>query len=394
MVSFLEGLRNANKAINCFLIGTGGNILGGVASLPGGSPEFIENTTKALRRLAGCDPAEDPEPPPPQFSGGQCEGVNYTVSYVTVDRTSTQFICNDFTNPITRSDMVGGATPYIGPIGPITEVLIDFPGSQLTGIQSFEVMTGGGMRFLNLGGSSQRNYFKACGPSYRFSDFTITRSDGNPDTCGDEGPVYPPPVPIEIDIDVTYNIDDGTEVTVTIPFIYAPITTDINGYFRIPFTFEFGGIEFSGNIGFNPDFSLTINPPTGPRGIDSPFTDLPEEEPEIPVEQAPPDERVIGVVVQSVLVGEQQLTTIFTEDIPQILAPRCGSVKFGYAIGDRSFWSPDIDIKDLNCFIPCPFSQGADTVAASPAPGVVLNYSPVFGSPLATVADLGSTPEP
>jgi len=359
MVSFLEGVRNANKAINCFLLSAGGNILGAVASLPGGSPEFIENTTKALRRLAGCDPADDPVIPPPPFTGGQCQGVIYLVNYQN----------NNQDGP------TGGVFMTAGP-GPV--------GGGVTSPQ-------GGARILFNGVAvSVASGSNLVAPTI----ISVVRQDGLPDECGDVPPVFPPPTPIDIDIDVTYNIDEGDEVTVTIPFIYAPITTDINGYFRIPFTFEFGDVEFSGNISLGPEFNVTINPPTGPRGVDSPFTDLPGPDDEIPVEPAPPDQRIVGVVVQSQLVGEQQLTTILTSDIPQILAPRCGSVKFGYAIGTRSFWSPDIDVKDLNCFIPCPFSQGADTVAASPAPGVVLNYSPVFGFALATVADLISKPEP
>jgi len=381
MVSFLEGVRNANKAINCFLLGAGGNILGGVARLPGGSPEFIQNTTKALRRLAGCDPADDPVNPPPPFTGGQCPAVKYNVTLRWI------------------LDGVPAASVTIGLLGPLGGLTV----TQNTASSYTRSMQAGG-RFTLIGAS--------CGPvtdnvpgtkdlGSVSSNQTITaevvsvvRCDGDPDTCGDPPPVFPPPTPINIDIDVTYNTDEGDEVTVTIPFIYAPITTDIYGNFRIPFIFEFGDIEFSGNVSLEPNFNVTINPPPAPRGTDSPLTDLPAPEDEIPVEPSTFAERVVGVVVQSALIGEQQLTTIFTENIPQILAPRCGSVKFGYAIADRSFWSPDIDIKDLNCFIPCPFSQGADTVAASPAPGVVLSYVPIFGAPLATVADLGSTPEP
>ena len=359
MVSFLEGVRNANKAINCFLLSAGGGILGAVASLPGGSPEFVENTTKALRRLAGCDPADDPVIPPPPFTGGQCPDIVYRVSYQ--NQTAD--------GPVGAPAIISG----VGPVG---------GGSTTPQGGSFIIFNG-----VPVGVASGTILIAP-------TIISIVRADGQPDECGDIPPVFPPPTPIDIDIDVTYNIDDGTEVTVTIPFIYAPITTDINGSFRIPFTFEFGDIEFSGNIGFNPDVSVTVNPPPAPRGTDSPVTDLPGPDDEIPVTPSTYAKRVVGVVVQSFLVGEQQLTTIFTENIPQILAPRCGSVKFGYAIAGRSFWSPDIDIKDLNCFIPCPFSQGADTVAASPAPGVVLNYVPIFGAPLATVADLRSTPVP
>jgi len=393
MVSFLEGVAAANKAINCFLLGAGGNILGGIARFPGGSPEFVENTTKALRRLAGCDPAEDPALPPPPFTGGQCD-VLYNVSYTTENRTSTNNQCTAFANSNNRTSFIPSGA-VLGPIGDITEVIV--PNSQFSFFnrqQSFEVMTGSGMRFLNLGGAAERLFHTNCGPGYRFSNFAVTRADGQPDDCGDPPLVYPPVTVINVDNDVTYINNEGDEITVNIPFIYAPINVDITGNFRIPFTFDFGGIEFSGNTQLEPNFNVTINPPPAPRGTDSPLTDLPGPDDEIPVEPSTFEERVVGVVVQSALVGEQQLTTIFTENIPQILAPRCGSVKFGYAIAGRSFWSPDIDIKDLNCFIPCPFSQGADTVAASPAPGVVLNYVPIFGAPLATVADLGSTPAP
>jgi len=371
VVSFLDGVRNANKAINCFLLGAGGNILGAVASLPGGSPEFIENTTKALRRLSGCDPADDPVLPPSTPIAGQCPGVLYSFTAQGLDRGNVVVTQNP-----------SCASGRRGPIGIRSEST-----SGGAGIAWFSTW------FTAAGLPSEASIISGNAANITAQLINIVRCDGLPDDCGSVPPVFPPPTPIDIDIDVTYNIDDGTEVTVNIPFIYAPITTDINGYFRIPFTFEFGDVDFSGDISFNPDINVNINPPTGPRGIDSPLTDLPGPDDEIPVEPSTFAERVVGVVVQSQLVGEQQLTTIATTDIPQILAPRCGSVKFGYSIGDRSFWSPDIDIKDLNCFIPCPFSQGADTVAASPAPGVVLNYVPIFGAPLATVADLGQTVE-
>ena len=364
MVSFLQGLENANKAINCFLLGAGGNILGGVANLPGGSPEFVENTTKALRRLAGCDPADDPVLPPPPFPGGQCVGAGYTVTISTGSVNATRSV-----------------------LGPISGVCF---GSQQPPFNvSWGVQAGNGCILSGPG--------TATIPQADRGNVTITnivRQGGLPDDCGNPPVVFPPAGDTFVDAPVTYITEEGDEITVNIPFVYAPIFVDVNGNFRIPFTFEAGGIEFSGDVTVAPEFKFTVNPPPAPRGTNSPITNLPGPDDEIPVEPSTFAERVVGVVVQSQLVGEQQLTTIFTENIPQILAPRCGSVKFGYAIAGRSFWSPDIDIKDLNCFIPCPFSQGADTVAASPAPGVVLNYVPIFGAPLATVADLGSTPEP
>jgi len=393
MASLKDGINKALKSLTCALLSGANNILGGVAEIFGDDPTVIENTTKALRRLGGCDPTGDPAPPPPPFAGGQC-AVLYNVSYTTENRASSVFGCTPFDGATNTTTLIGGS-PVLGPIGAPMEVLAPGgAGSSTDSNQEFRLATGSGPRLLSLGGAGNRAFFSGCGGSYRITNFAVSRVDGLPDDCGSVPPVFPPAGPINIDVDVTYNIDDGTEVNVTIPFIFTPIFTDITGNFRFPFKFDFGGIEFSGNVQLEPNFNVTINPPPAPRGTDSPITDLPGPEDEIPVEPSTFEERVVGVVVQSALVGEQQLTTILTSDIPQILAPRCGSVKFGYAIAGRSFWSPDIDIKDLNCFIPCPFSQGADTVAASPAPGVVLNYVPIFGAPLATVADLGSTPEP
>lgn len=138
-----------------------------------------------------------------QFPGGQCEGVGYTVSYLTESRGSTQFECQEFGNPITRTNLVGGASPYIGPIGPITEVISNSTNPSF-GFQRFEVQTGAGVRFINLGGAQSRSFWRECGVSYRYSNFVVTRASGLPDDCGDAPPVLipgpnPPPDPGPID---------------------------------------------------------------------------------------------------------------------------------------------------------------------------------------------------
>jgi len=371
MVDFFEGLRRATKAVDCALLSATGAVLGAAGSLPGGDPTFVVNSVKALRRLRGCDPAFDPEPTPPDATGGQC-AVNYLC----------RFRWNDIATdgsaifPAVEQDI---ALP--GPVGAIF-------GSGLPEFQAIKCFYGGGIEtFLRQGSCTQGCYRNIAWVSF-------TRVDGLPDDCGSQPPIFPPPGDTTIDIDVTYNIEEGPDIDVTVPVIFSPFFIDFNGDFNFPIRFNFGDIDFTGNVEFTPQFNLTINPQPGPRGTNNPVDELPEEEPEIPVEEEPPGKTVVGVVVQARLIGEQQLTTIATDNIPQILAPRCGSVKFGYRIAGRSYWSPDIDIKDLNCFIPCPFSQGAATVAASPAPGIALDYVPILGSPLATVADLFSTPEP
>jgi len=385
MVDFFDGLRRATRAVDCTLLTAAGAVLGAAGSLPGGDPTFVNNSVKALRRLRGCDPADDPEPEPPGFSGGQCDqdGGGYLVVI-----------------EVTRTD--GGITTFNrrarGPIGGVrlrqlsTQGVAEMFSHDTTSNQNCNInLPDRGGAWRNL--ASQSTAFSPAGGA-TIAITSLTPCPGYPDDCGDAPPTFPPPGDTTINIDVTYNIEEGPDIDVTVPVIFSPFFIDYNGDFNFPIRFNFGDIDFTGNVEFTPQFNFTINPQPGPRGTNNPVDELPEEEPEIPVEPEPPGETVVGVVVQARLIGEQQLTTIATDNIPQILAPRCGSVKFGYRIAGRSYWSPDIDIKDLNCFIPCPFSQGAATVAASPAPGVALDYVPIFGSPLATRADLFSTPEP
>jgi len=371
MVDFFEGLRRATKAVDCAILSATGAVLGAAGSLPGGDPTFVNNAVKALRRLRGCDPANDPEPTQPSFQGGQCP-VLYTLIY-------RYNVIN--TNGSVQQPPVEAGIGLLGPIG-------NFEGEGLPAFQRIMVTELPSNRVQLRGGSCPQGCYA------NIEVVSLTRQDGLPDDCGSQPPIFPPPGDTTINVDVIYNIEEGPDIDVTVPVIFSPFFIDFNGDFNFPFRFNFGDIDFTGNVSFTPEFNFSINPPALPRGTNNPVDDLPGPDDEIPVEPSTFAERVVGVVVTSALVGEQQLTTIFTENIPQILAPRCGSVKFGYAIAGRSFWSPDIDIKDLNCFIPCPFSQGADTVAASPAPGVELFFVPIFGAPLATVADLGSTPEP
>jgi len=378
MASLVVGVAEGLRRSVCAILAAQDYVNGAIGSIypPGSVLPGIAIT--ALRRFNGCNPADDPAPPAGAFTGGQC-AVAYRI-ILSVNNPSTgvpvpgsPFDVGTRTGPleltrntpapaVCNSPNVGRASREMGPVN-------------------------GGQNPILLVNA-------ACSTFDQFGGVVVQRIDGLPDDCGGPPPIVPPPIPIERDVNVTYINNEGDTVNLTLPFIFAPIVTNLNGDFNIPFTFDFGGVEFSGNMQIEPNFNVTINPPAAPRGTDSPFTDLPAPNPEIEVEPRPPGQRVIGVVVQAQLVGEQQITTISTTDIPPILAPRCGSVKFGYVLNNRSWWSPDIDIKDLNCFIPCPFSQGADAVAASPAPGVSLGFAPIFGDPLATMEAPPSTPEP
>jgi len=358
-MTLADGIKSALRVVPCQLLANGQYAYGSAARIFPASPAAtVARGYASLRRFLGCIPDNDvPEPPPP-FEGGQCPGEKYNVL---INGSSMQ-----------GSSTVNFSLQYtaLGPIGPLQFTNEGGP------LGSFNILQ-------SLG--SGRIFSSNCGPNptpapgvYQINNSAITGM--NPqggltitacgaDNCGDPDPIYPPPTNINIDIDVTYNNEEGDEINITIPFIFAPINVDITGRFNIPFTFEIDGIEFSGTLNIAPEFSVTINPPEAPTGTDNPTDTLPPGDPEDEVEPREFDDKVIGVVVQSSLSGEQQLTTIATANIPTIFAPRAGSIKFAYSIGVSTFWSNDIDVKGGRVFIPCPFSQGADAVAVSPGTG-------------------------
>lgn len=365
MVTFVEGVRNALRAFPCFALANGQYAYGAAAKLFPATPAgAISSGYGQLRRLLGCNPDDDAPEPEREFIGGQCVGVQYDVTW---DRSAP------------------GLNPPPGSVrvtGPLTVTRITEPPGGPAGCAP-------GLSFneiILLSQSVPVGLYSGCGATV--SNIQVTRVDGQPDSCGSPPINYPEPTDINVDIDVTFNTEEGDETTITVPFVFAPINVDLSGKFNIPFNFNLGGLDFSGTLEIAPNFNVNINPPTARRGSDDGTEDLPSGDPNEDVEPVPPSEKVIGVAVQSILIGEQKLTTIGTQNIPTIFAPRAGSIKFAYSLGVSTFWSDDIAIKGDRTFIPCPFSQGADFVAVSPEPGVQVQWRAITGFPLATVADV------
>ncbi len=363
MITFPEAVRDAVRSVQCALLADNEYVVGSVGRFAGPTRERALDGINATRRLLGCPMGDDPLPPPPDFTGGQCSNVLYTVN---VSYTGSN---NQVQTTLTQS--------FRGPV----RGLFPRPPNEFNSVAVF----------LESGLATQApvQMFNTSPANANSGQITsIIRQGGLPDDCGNPDPTYPPPISRPTNIDVTYNIDNGDEVNLTIPFIFAPIEANFNGTLRIPFTFDFGGFEFTGNFNFDPNVEITINPPRVPSGSDDGLEDLPAGDPEEEVPELEPDRKIIGVVVTSSLVGEQQLTTILLDGMPNIFAPRAGSIKFAYSLGVTTFWSNDIDVKGDRIFIPCPFSQGADAVVVSPAPGVQLEWIPIRGFPLATVNDV------
>lgn len=375
MAGFLVAAAEAIQGLQCQLLGANEYIVGSVGRFAGPVRDRALDGLKAQRRLLGCDPAEDVDPPAPPFTGGQCDGP-YLLN-----------VTRDFGGSITTF-----TTLVHGPIGGV-RAFVD--GGQ-TKTQAFVRDARAGQSTCGSTFPGDPAWFDLGSNTGSPIGGTVTVNSaspcpGNPDSCGDPPPVYPPPVNVDYDIDITYQPDFGPEITVPITVDFSPTEVNFNGDLQFPFNFDFGGFEFTGNLSFNPEVNVRINPPSRlPRGTGQPTETLPPQVDPQPVEPAEFDRIIIGVAVQSTIVGEQQFTTIDQTGQPEIFAPRSASVKFAYSIGIATFWSSDIDVKGRNVFIPCPFSQGADAVNVSPAPGVAVTFQPVYGFPLATAEDVDS----
>lgn len=363
------GVATALVALRCQLITDDPYVLGSVSRvLPATRPAFLRALNQT-RRLVGCPVDGDVQEPSPPFLGGQCP-VAYRFTWQ--QRQGSTASGFSWSNNI--------VTGYTGPLRVVDESSGDetCPGEG----QGFARQ-----RLIGSGVNQDRLLSNGCSdapPGWRL--ISLVRTDGQPDDCGDAPGVYPEPTDFTTNIDVTYDIDN-TQTTVNIPFVFAPITANFDGSLRIPFSFDFGGFEFSGDINL-PDFDVTIEPPGLPPGSGEDLSGEGEDQPGETVPPAPPNEKIIGVVVTATQIDSRRVSSYSSPGITPIFVPRLGSIKFAYSIGAATFFSSDIDIKDRRTFIPCPFIQGADAVIASPNLGVNLTFTPIRGYGAATTRDV------
>lgn len=377
MTAFALGLATALVALRCELIRDDPYTLGAVSRvLPSTRPAFLRALNQT-RRLIGCPTDGDVEEPNAGFTGGQCPGPYIVTGTYTLGCGASAGETRNWTTS--------------GPInGPISGVFAG--GDNVWRVQGGTTTapifgTGGGLSLINAPRPGT-----ACNqlpvPARAAQNVAITAASpqGFVDDCGSLDGPYPPPINITNDIDVTY-IDDGTEVTVNVPVTFMPITVNFDGTLRVPINVNLGGFEFSGDLNL-PDFNLTINKPALPPGSGEDLSGQGEDGPGETTPPAPPGEKIIGIVVTATQIDQRRVSSYSSPGIPPIFVPRLGSIKFVYSIGTATFFSSDIDIKDRRTFIPCPFSQGADAVIASPNLGVDLSFVPIKGFPLATTNDI------
>lgn len=369
MVSFPEAVTKAMRDNFCSAMGVLGDAITLGSKLTVVGPDFL-NLPNALGALV-CDlPPDNLEPPPPEFTGGQCVGKAYNV-VVTGQRYANNCV------------PANGNVSALGAIGPI---------STRRGVNTTNLAALGGLcpgvsiNFLEvLNGSGQVVSTFGQVRGVTVSSVNVTPVTGL-DNCGNIPPVYPPPGnTYNFGDDITYNVDDSTQITVPITGIFAPITVAIDGSLRIPLTLDVGGVEFTGNIEVSPNFTVNIQPKgitTGPGEPDpigggggGTLTPVPED--------GDDEETIIGVLVFSTIISDANSATGFASlDGPDFYVPRLGSVQFAIKTGNSIGWTADQDVKNLESYVPCPAPQGAIAVRVTPIAGVTRTFIPVRAVPL------------
>lgn len=324
-------------------------------------------------------------PPEPEFTGGQCPGVQYDIqinySYTAGGgATINTYVQGTVYGPV----YAGGVT--ITQTGPGTWAMKYYCGQPP------------GPEFASLGTTGSlatANEIKASATLQ-----VLRRHDYAPDTCGDPPPPpVPDPSPSTNDIDVTYTDEDGDSQTTNINFVFGLAFVDANLNINVP-------IRLSFNNSFNPSFNATANLTTGdinfnfgntniihpPDGTTIPpdgFStdgDTPAQPPDTPGDPIiPPNDtqddettRILHGVIVTVTDINQNLSEVFQDDNPTIYIPRLGNIQFLIQVGNRIAWTADIPVRNRRHFIPCPWEGGAIDVKGTPVPNVQFSLTKVY----------------
>lgn len=367
MPSFSEAVQESGRLALCALFAGNEAVNALLSPLTGDSLGLYPLTTGLRRKLCSDDPANDPVYEPP-FTGGQCNEA-YLVSWESQNSDAT-----------TSSATVLARGPIVG----IRRTITSATGFRIelgcNGLQPASPVCG----FVADVGFSWQELVSGNRPDPTGTQQIVNVVACGLDNCGDIPPAPPEPGPITTNPpDITYNIDGDTTITVPISFTFAPAYVELDGSINIPVTFDVGGVDFNGEVTVSPEFKFEFNPggiDRGPGTVDDPdgigSPGIPSVPPALPPEDSLP---IIGVIVYSDIDSDFGPTGIFFDSGPDIYVPRVASVKFAIRTADSIAWTSDLDVKNLECYVPCPALQGAIAVRVQAVAGVTSRFSPVRG---------------
>jgi len=416
LVTFREALGGAARLFLCTALDqlANANDLFSDLLAPFPAARRYADLAQAIRLVCNREPEAQPEFP--EFEGGQCPVLyNYFLSAQPNNGQWFSFVIG--------GDQGTDPRAAIGQVwGPVTEFRLVGREPVVGGDGS--IFQGWNIRFFCRGvvGVSQGQLpfeqpqivevdtswiTRNASAGVRTLQALLARVDGQPDNCGDPPAEYPPPAPgyNQQQTNITYQNNDGVDVTIPVGFFLAqaffnanleleiPVYATINFGVSFPINFNVstGGISFNFNSGTNnPDGSPTAPPGPPPASAPRPpdFTTQnppppPPPEPEFEDEEEEPDPRgrnvIRGAIVTAITVDDGEIGAIFQEGgNPDIRIPDLGHINFKIQVGQSTSWTNDIKVKNERAFIPCPWEGGAVDVSGSPRPGVNWDITAVY----------------
>lgn len=291
--------------------------------------------------------------PSPPFTGGQCP-VEYTVRVVN-DR---------FINGSLAQEGEEIIAPF-GVLGPITSIAFNASSSKVKinygGGLSTEIPTGS-----QPGGTSRTN----------LRGITVTRRDGQADTCGS----LPAPGRPNFTTNIIYDNSNGVEINAPVTVSFQVPIIGVNGNLSIPLSIVGPSINLSPTFNFSTGdvtFGLDLGDRTG-EGCDPPFD--PPDVPEAPGEPAGEPQRFFRamIVVSTGDLENSIATTLPAGNGVNLYGPRLGTLSIRVRIGKTFAFLPDISIKHVRQLVIIPENFVGNGYAAHPIPGVNFELFPVY----------------
>lgn len=316
------------------------------------------------------------QPPTNRIPGGQCPGVLYRVTF----------------NRIRPNGQVDPGIQFQNVVGPITNLAVRWERvGAIPYKAAFIVLTAPNDTEYSIPGRREfgPSSYDDEGEQTRVVLQSISRMDGQADTCGDGEPVpeqpevNPPPAQLP-----PINIQIGpNSVQFSPTFSFSPaVNLRVNGTVSIPVNVDIApNIIFPTGISFPiyldlPD--LTVN-----QTISGPFITV-ENNPggggggTVQLQEV---QRLIGVRVQSTLTPDHKVSTIVdSQGGKNLYVPRLATVRFVPPAWVGEQLSVDLDVKTLDQFVPVPWFYGASGFDVFPSIGISTVTTPIF----AKVADL------
>ena len=360
MTSFVDNAVEAARGVACGILTVNDEINRWWAA--SGLPFLDESAARqasALRRTLCDDPTNVPPSSPP-FIGGQCPGVRYSINY-----TGTVTEESGSTFPVNGNGIIRE--------GPISQEVNVPTGNDLT----TSIVGSDGVTIVAIIPNTS---------TFRFDTFDVTRTDGQPDDCGNPEPnPVGPYVPVTVNQDITYvdnsmnTVVENFDVTLLAPVI-------VGGVVFAPVTIVNPDVEVNLNLRANGEFNFNFNFRDG--NTEEP--DQPVPPPSVPDFPEPPQEpgarRIVRVVVSSTVdVNIFRGTILQSNDGPNLYVPRLASVQFYVATGSQFAWTGPIDVQNLQQVIEVPSDAGAVDVAVATQPGVNVNVTRIFDNVPVTV---------